>query len=351
MAKVFFVIVGLSVLLYLIYLSRSTIGLIVISAFLALALGPAVDFFEHRTRLPRWLAILVVYVLGSLVLVLIGLIVIPPIVEGVRDLARDLPGQVDTLRNTGWIRDLNDDYQILDRLKESIGDIPSNLGTAAGTLQSITFGAFAAILKLVTVLVMTFLMLLDGPRFVRWIEAQMPVASRHRFTKISDDVYRVVSGYVVGNIAISFLAGISTYIVLTALGIPFAAPLAILMAFLDLIPLVGATIGGLTIFGVTFLGDVPGDPIVWAAFFIGYQQLENNFLQPVIYSRTVEVHPLLVLTSVLVGAGLLGVLGALLAIPFAAIIQVTAVDWWKSRGDYEGESPIDPVPEPEPAPG
>jgi len=348
-AKVFFVIVGLSSLLYLVYLSRSTVGLVVISAFLALALGPPVDFLQHRAHVPRWSSILIVYALGTLLIVLIGLVVVPPIVQGVRDIANDLPGQIDSLRRASWIGNLNEDYHVIDRLKQSVGDIPSGLGSAAGTLQSITFGAFAAVLQLVTVLVMTFLMLLDGPRFLRWSFDHLPDPRRERFEKVSDDIYRVVSGYVAGNAAISLIAGISTYIVLTVLGIPFAAPLAILMAFLDLIPLVGASIAGAAIFGVTFLGDTPGDPIIWAIFFIGYQQLENNLLQPFVYSRTVAVHPLLVLVSVLVGAGLLGVLGALLAIPIAAIIQVSALDWLILRKQQQEEE--DGAPALEPAPG
>lgn len=342
-AKVFLVVVGLSALIYLVYLSRTTVGLVVISAFLAVALGPPVDYIQRGTRMPRWLAILAVYLLVTMAIVLVGLVVLPPIVEGVSDLARDLPGQIDSLREAQWIQDLNDDYQVIDRLKESVGDIPAGLGAAAGTLQSITFGAFAAVLQLVTVLVMAFLMLLDGPRMVRWVLAQMPDDRRVRLEKVGDDIYRSVSGYVIGNAAISVLAGASTYIVLRLLDIPFAAPLAILMAFLDLIPLVGASLAGIAIFGVSFLGDVPRDPIIWVLFFVGYQQIENNFMQPVVYSHSVKVHPLLVLTSVLVGAGLLGVLGALLAIPVAAVIQVTAVDWWVLR---RGPATAEPDPAP-----
>ena len=119
--------------------------------------------------------------------------------------------------------------------------------------------------------------------------------------------------------------------VLQILGVPFAVPLAVLMAFLDLIPLVGATIGGVLIGIVAAISDFPTAVIVWAIYFIVYQQIENNLLQPVIYRRTVSVHPLLVLVAVLIGGSQLGVLGALLAIPVAAAIQIVVKDWWRAR--------------------
>lgn len=330
-AKIFFVVVGLSTLLYLLYLSRSTIGLIVISGFLAIALGPPVDYVSKTMKLPRWLAILAVYVVVVLFVVLVGLIVVPPIVDGVESLADDLPGRIDSLLKTGWVRDLNERYDIINELKDAARELPSRLGDAVGTLQAITLGAFSAIAQLFVVLVMTFLLLLDGPRAARWVVQQLPASRRPRALKLTDDVYRVVAGYVGGSFAISVAAGTVTYVTLRLLDVPFAAPLAIMMAFLDLIPLIGATIGGLIILGVSFVGDVPRDPIIWAAVMLGYQQLENNFLQPLVYRRTISVHPLLVIVAVLIGAGLLGVLGALLAIPVAAMLQVVAVDYWELR--------------------
>src|SRR6266496_1716643 len=110
--------------------------------------------------------------------------------------------------------------------------------------------------------------------------------------------------------------------VLQILDVPYAVPLAVLMAFLDLIPLVGATIGGVAIGIVAAIAHFPAALIVWAVYFIVYQQVENNLLQPIIYRRTVAIHPLVVLVAVLIGGSQLGVLGALLAIPVAAAIQI-----------------------------
>ena len=116
-----------------------------------------------------------------------------------------------------------------------------------------------------------------------------------------------------------------------SLNVPFAVPLSVLMAFLDLIPLVGATIGGVGIGIVAAIANFPTAVIVWAIYFIVYQQIENNILQPVIYRRTVALHPLVVLIAVLIGGSQLGVLGALIAIPVAAGLQILVKDWWRAR--------------------
>lgn len=328
-AKVFLVVLGLSAVCAFVYLARQAIGLVVISLFLAVALGPAVDFFQNRSRIPRWASILVVYFFLLAAIVLIGLVVVPPIVTGVEALANDIPGKVDELKNTGWILDLNERYDVVDNLGSSVRELPNQLGTAAGTLQSVTLGALSAFVQLATVLTLVFLWLLDGPRIVRWISSQFAREHRERVDRFAGDIYRVVSGYVVGNFLISVAAGTVTYVTLILLGIPFAAPLAIFMAFMDLIPMVGATVGGgIIALACIALGDFPWDPIIWLIVLTAYQQVENNLLQPVVYKRTVAVPPILTIVSVLIGAALLGVLGVLLAIPVAAMLQVIAADVW-----------------------
>lgn len=345
-AKIFLLSLGLAAAAWLVYLSRQALALVVISVFLAIALGPPVDFFQNNTRLPRWLAIIVVYVLVFSAIVLVGLVIVPPIVSGVQQLAHEIPQKVEELKNAGWIRDLNNRYDVVDKLSESVSGLPNQLGTAAGTLQSITVGALSAMVQLLTVLTLVFLWLLDGPRITRWISAQFKEPLRERVDRFAGDIYRVVSGYVIGNFLISVAAGTVTYVTLTILDVPFAAPLSIFMAFMDLIPLVGASIGGgLIAIVAAALGDFPWDPVIWLIVLTAYQQVENNLLQPIVYRRTVAVPPLLTIVAVLVGAALLGVLGVLLAIPVAAMLQVLAADVWpevqKRRGMLE--------PEPEPA--
>ena len=192
-------------------------------------------------------------------------------------------------------------------------------------------GVFSALVQLITVLVMAFFMLLDGKRIVGWVFAELGPERGPRARRIADDVYRSVGGYVVGNLLISLIAGVGTWAVLALLGVPFAVPLGVVMAFFDLIPLVGATIAGILIGIVAAIHNFPGDAIVWVVYLIVYQQIENNVIQPVVYRRTVQLHPLLVIVAVLIGASLLGILGALVAIPVAGAVQIFARDWWQDR--------------------
>jgi predicted PurR-regulated permease PerM len=316
--------------LYLLWLVRSTLLLVFISVFLAVALGPAVAFFRRR-GVPRGLAILIVYVLIAASVFGVGLLIVPPIVNQVDQLATDVPGYVDDLRNNGQVRKFDDKYHVTAKLKEQATKLPEHLGDAAGTLSSITVGAFGAIVQLVTVLTMTFFLLLDGERIAGFLLRIRGPTREARYRRIAGDIYRSTAGYVAGNLLISLAAGLSTYVMLLILDVPFAVPLAVLMSFLDLIPLVGATLGGITIGLVTLFNNFPTSTIAWVIFFIIYQQVENNVLQPIVYRRTVNVAPLAVIVAILIGGSLLGILGALVAIPIAATLQIIIRDIWANR--------------------
>jgi len=355
-ARVFLTVVGLAVGLYVLYLVRSVVGLILIGIFLAVALGPGVDFIHHNAKIPRGPAILLVFVTLFFAIFLVGLLVVPPVVDQVKQLADDIPSYIDDLRTNDTIREYDDKYDITQKLREQASSLPSRLADAAGALRAVTVGVFSAALQLVTVLTVTFFLLLDGGRIMRWLQAQMSPQRRQRFERVTSDVYKSTAGYVAGALTIASICGITTYIVLSILGVPFAVPLSVLMAFLALIPLVGASIGGAIVALVTLFNDFPTDTIVWVVFLVVYQQLENNLLQPQVYKRTVDLHPLVVILGILIGSSLLGVLGALLAIPIAAALQIAVRDWWAFRkGTIElppevelpsGTSFVDPPPSP-----
>ena len=321
--------------LYLLYSIRSVIGLVFIAAFIAVALGRPVDFFERRLRLKRWLAILTTYLCLLGAVVVLGLLVVPPIVNETNHFVRHVPSYVDDLKENRAIRDYDRKYHVTQKLKDSALKLPAKLGDAVGALQDVTVGVFSALIQLVTVLVMTFFMLLDGRRAIEWGFQELGPVRGQRYRKIADNVYNSIGGYLIGNLLISLIAGLGTYVVLTLLGVPFAVPLAVLMAFLDLIPLVGATIAGVIIGVVAAINSFPGDLIVWTGYLILYQQVENNLVQPAVYRRTVQLHPLMVIVAVLIGASLLGVLGALVAIPVAGAAQILARDWWALRKSRE----------------
>jgi predicted PurR-regulated permease PerM len=349
LARIFFTLVLFAGALYLVYLIRDVAVLLFISLFLAVALGPAVDFF-HRRKLPRAASILLVYLLGILAVFLVGLLVVPPIVSQVREVARKAPQYIRDIRNNKTLREYDDKYKITQKLEQQASKLPSVLGTAAGTLQSVTVGVFSAAVKLIAVLSLTFFLLLDGQRLTTFLFGVMRPDREERFRGLATQVYGAVAGYVAGNLIISVLAGLVTYATLELLGVPFAVPLAVLVAFLDLIPLVGATIGAVVVGLVTLFVDFPTATIVWVIVAVVYQQAENHIVQPIVYRQTVDVRPLVVIVSILIGAALLGVLGALVAIPVAATVQIVLRDWWERRQRTRTDDVIPPPdvgPEPE----
>ena len=161
--------------------------------------------------------------------------------------------------------------------------------------------------------------------------ALLPERSRDRWRDVGEQIYRTVGGYVTGNLFISLIAGITSTLMLLLLGVRYAVALGLLVAILDLIPLAGATIAAIIVCSIGFLHSLVAAGIVLIVFFIVYQQIENHVLQPLVYSRTVRLSPLAILISVLVGAEIAGVLGALAAIPVAGTIQVLLLAWLEER--------------------
>jgi len=196
-----------------------------------------------------------------------------------------------------------------------------------------------------TIVFLTFFMLLEGRSWVERFYGLLPERSQPRWRRVGHDIYRTVGGYVTGNLLISLIAGVSITIVLLGMGVPYSVALGLLVAVLDLIPLAGATIAGIIVVAVAFVHSIVAG-IVVAVFFIVYQQLENHFLQPVIYGRTVQLSPLVVLVAVLVGAALAGILGALAAIPVAGTMQVIVRDLLAHRRHLLIETVGPTAPEP-----
>lgn len=332
-AKIVLVACGVLAAIYAVWLIRDVVGLILIAILFALAVAPAVDWLDSR-RVPRWLAILLVYLGIGAAIFGIGLLVVPPVVEGVDDVSSDVPGYVDDLRDNETFRDFDDEYDITGSLEKQATELPSRLGDAAGTLRDVTVGVFSSVVQLFSILVISFFLLIEGRRILEFGYERLPAHRAQRFRRVADDISDAVSGYVFGNFVISVLAGSVTYITLTLMDVPFAIPLAITFAFFDLIPLVGATVGGVLVGIVVALSvSFPVGLIIWLVVLLLYQQLENNLIQPYVYGQAVQIHPLIVIIAILIGASLLGILGALIAIPTAAALQAVVRDWWTFRGE------------------
>jgi predicted PurR-regulated permease PerM len=340
-ARIVLIIVGVILCLYLIYLLRKPITWILIAGFLALALSPPVNFLNRYV--PRGLAIAGVYLALLGTIVALGLLLIPPIVGELNDLADHAPSYAqdvqDYVEKNDTLRKLEDDYNITDKLQEEAQKLPAKLGDAAGILKDIGFGIVNSLFALITILVLTAFMLSSGPRWRESFLELQPPERRERLRRVLDRMGKAVSAYVIGAFTVSLIDGLAAFIVLTILGVPFAAPLAITMGFLSLVPLVGATIGAVIVGIVTAFVDFPTTTIIWTVYAIVYQQFENSVVQPQVQKRTVRVHPFVVLVSVLFGATLLGVLGALVAIPIAASIDILIQEWWRYRQEQEVPPP------------
>jgi predicted PurR-regulated permease PerM len=345
-ARILLTVAALGALLFVLVQIRGTLLLLGIAVFLAVALGPAVDFFATRARLPRAAAILVVYLLIVCVFAGVVALVVPPVVNGATGLSRDIPGYIDDLRNNTTIRNFDDKYDVTSKLQSEAQKLPAKLGDAAGALQSIATGVVNTAFKLLTILTMTFFLLLDGKRIASFLITRFGSHREQRLRGVAERIYKSTSGYVAGALTITSINGVLTFTVLTILGVPFAVPLAVLMSFFGLIPLVGATIGGVIILAVTLFTDFPSATIVYGLFLILYQQFENNVLQPFIFKRTVNVPPLAVIVAILAGSSLLGVVGALVAIPLAAAIQIVLREYFAERtiSSTEGLAPGDEQP-------
>jgi len=346
-ARIIFTTAGFMCLLYLLVEIRSTLLLLAIAIFLAVALGPAVDFVS-RGRLPRAAAILIVYVLIFCLFSGVLALIVPPVVNGATELSRDVPGYVEDLRDNDAIREFDNKYDVTTKLSEEADKLPDKLGDAAGALQSIAAGVVNATFQLLTILTMTFFLLLDGKRIANFLITRFGRHREERLRDISERIYKSTAGYVAGALTITSINGILTFIVLTLLGVPFAVPLAVMMSFFGLIPLVGATIGGVLILIVTLFTDFPSATIIYGIFLIFYQQLENNVLQPFIFKRTVNVPPLVVIVAILAGSSMLGIVGALVAIPIAAALQIVIKEFFGDRTMVSGTVILpDDVPPPD----
>jgi predicted PurR-regulated permease PerM len=328
--RIIAIVVACALFLYLAWRMRDVLRLVVISVFVALALLPVVDAIDAHVRVPRAAVILALYAVLAAGVVVVGVVVVPSTVKQVQQLSRDAPRYAQDLRRNDTFRRYDDRYDIVAKLEADARALPSRLRQSSGPLQDVTVKAFGAIGQFVTVVSVAFLLLLNGRRYVG-MALRLTGTREPRYRALVIDINQAVGQYMLGNIAISVLATLATWLVLTILGVPYALSLAIVVGFFDLIPLVGATIGAILVALATLTVDFPTATIVWVAFVIVYQRFENYLVQPLVYGRAVNVNPLVTILGVLAGASLLGILGALLAIPVAAAVQIILGDWWATR--------------------
>jgi predicted PurR-regulated permease PerM len=313
---------------------------IVVAVFFAVALYPLVGWVEQRwTGGRRGLATLLVFALMAVILVgLVAAFTVPLAREGTA-LAERLPEHIDDAQaGRGPVGDFLERTHALTYIQDNqdrIQGFASDLTTSvAGLLRRLATG----IAGVLTVVVLAYLMVLEGPRVVEGTLNLLNPDIRSRVRAVAEDCARSVTGYLSGNLLISVICGVTTYIVLVVTGVPFAALIALFVAIADLIPLVGATLGAIVSLIAAAIHSVPA-LITVAIFAVVYQQVENHLLQPVILARTVKLNPLTVLISILIAVELAGLIGALLAIPVAGMGQVIGRDLWDHRRGRPKDEP------------
>ena len=330
--RTLFIVLLVALVLEIVWIARGVLTWVIIALFLALALNPLVELFQRHGIPRRGLAIATTYLVVFVAIGAMGATFVPRLVDEVNGFVEATPDYVqDLTEGRGRLGFLQRDYKIVDKVRKQVeeGGATKVLGLS-GTALGVAKSVVTFVVATVTIIFMTFFMLLEGRNWIDRFLGLLAKDQQPRWRAVGNDIYRTVGGYVTGNLLISVIAGTAATIVLLVMGVPYAVALGLLVAFLDLIPLAGATLAAIVVSTVAFLHSVPAG-IVLVVFFVVYQQVENHFLQPVIYGRTVQLSPLAVLIAVLVGAELAGILGALAAIPVAGTIQVLIRDVLAAR--------------------
>ncbi|MCY7394543.1 MAG: AI-2E family transporter [Nocardioides sp.] len=309
----------------------SVLVLIVVSLFLAAGLNPAVEFLEgHRFR--RSYAVLTVILAVIAALALFFVAIVPVISDQVAALSANAPGWLDSLQNNQAIRDVDDQYQIIDRIRDYVAGGDYVRGLFGGVL-----GFGLAVLSLLgnafVVIVLTLYFLSGLKPTTEALYRLAPASRRDRVSKLGDRVVRSVGGYVSGAFIVATIAGVSSLVFLFVVGLgEYAVALAFTVALLDVIPMIGATIGAVLVSAIGFATDVRVG-VACVIFYLIYQQVENYVLYPRVMSKSVDVPGAVTVIAALVGAALLGVVGALLAIPTAAALLMITREVFIRRQD------------------
>jgi predicted PurR-regulated permease PerM len=340
---VFFSLGAVATLLALqgLYSIRGILVQVLVALFITVSLEPAVHWLTRR-GVRRGLAVTLIFAVafGALFGFLIS--VIPSLVSQGRQLIDDLPGYLDELQaRSAQFRRLNDRFNLSSQLQGIIGSVPGRIGSG---VLGFTGRLFGALFSTLTVLVFTAYFMAGLPRLRNGLVWLFPAERRPRVKRVVDLVVDKVGGYMIGNIIISIVAGIASYVAFRVLGVPFAVPLAVLVAVFDLIPMIGATLGAVTgVLVALFTGPLWPTTVLVAAFFVAYQQVENYLIAPRVLRTTVDIGASAVLLAGLIGATLLGLVGALMAIPVAAALNVLLNERLAAREAAAARTGSDPV--------
>jgi predicted PurR-regulated permease PerM len=309
----------------------SVLILVVVAMFLAAGLNPIVEYFmSHGLKRPWALLVVITGVLLAITLFIIA--IVPVVTDQVTSITDNAPGWLDQLTHNRQFRDLDQQYDIVAKAKDYIqsGDLAK---TVFGGALNVGLKVLSLLGNTFVVVVLTLYFLASLPTMKNALYQLAPASRRDRVGKLGDQIIRSVGGYVSGAFIIALLAGVSTLIFLAIIGLgEYAVALALVVAMLDVIPMIGATLGAIIVCAIAFATD-PKMGIASVIFYVAYQQIENYVIYPRVMSRSVEIPGALTVIAALVGAALLGVVGALLAIPTAAAVLLIVREVWVKRQD------------------
>ena len=328
---VFLVLVAVAAVVSFIFLASSGLTVIAIALFFALALNPAVEFFQSRGLKRHW-SVFAVYIAALVVLTLLVLVLIPPLVSQLTTLINAAPEFVDKLRQgNGPAGVLERKYRIVERVQAATNglDLTKWSGAAASGLGVIKRIA-TSLVGVILIAFLTLFMLLEGPDWRRRLTALLPDSNRGSIERIGSGIYKAVGGFVTGNLLVSLLAGLLATVLLLATGVPFALPLGIFVVILELVPYLGPAVVTIVLTLIGFTQGVISGLVIFGVL-VAYHLLEGHTLRPLVYGRALKLSPLVVIIAILLGTELAGILGALAAMPVAGAIQVTIAELLRER--------------------
>ena len=304
--------------------------MIFVSAFSVAVLLPVVSFMERRFHWSRGLASTMLVVGTFVVIGAVLLVLVQAISGAVRGLSHDLPHIVDKVRHSDVGNFINGGSDSLDTLRKHASDITMGVGKASGGIARVGASAFGVVTLALSVIFLTLFGLIEEPRVRDWTGSLLYRDKREPYLRVTDRIIQTTSRYMLGNLAISVVCGTVYGITAVILGLPYPLALAVIAGILDLIPNIGATTAGIII-GIVALSVSVQALIVFLIVIVVYQQIENYILQPTIIGKAADVSGFTVLVSVLAFGALFGLIGAIIAVPIAAGIQIVVEELTAAR--------------------
>jgi predicted PurR-regulated permease PerM len=309
------------------WLVRETVVWLIAAGFLAFSIEPLVLMFQRR-GLGRGLATTLAFLVIAAAILVFAFVVIPPVVDGAKQLGDKIPTYVQQLQDTSASDTLHADGAIesAGAAAESSGEFFARADSVLSAIGALVSGGFAVFM----IFTFTLYFLVYGRELVGRAERRLPPSGQAPFRRALRDTYDMNQGYWYGKFLIGVIAGLTTFVTMKLLGLPFAAPLSLFVGITDLIPNIGATLGTIPVVLVGLLEE-PWKGAVAGAVLILYQQVENNLITPKVFKKTVEIHPFLSVVTVIVFTALFGIVGALVAVPVTKAIQIATRAYHESR--------------------